>query len=365
MSGSFTEQGNIATLDKFTRAKIAIECGADLVLELPTIYATSSAENFAKGAVKILTSLGCVTHLAFGAEEQELSKLVTIATSQLEHANEILARKKEFLKDGITSAYAEYLATNEFLNENLTAILAEPNNLLGVEYIKALLACNSEIKPVLVHRLKTSHKDNKIEKNSVLASSTAIREALLNNENTIEQNLEKIRISIPENTYIELAKQTFKTNEYIWENLKYQILKLGKSGLKDIQDVSEGLENRLYDSISSSSNYTEYIFKVKSKRYTLSRIKRICIYILLGITKEKYAALTTTNYARVLKIKESSLKLLSLIADNAQNIYLPKITDEILKEQKDCIKTSLELDILANHIVHNINTDYTNNIIVK
>lgn len=357
MSGSFTEQGNIATLDKFTRAKIAVECGADLVLELPTVYATSSAENFAKGAVNILNSLGCVTHIAFGAEEEDISKLEKIANVKVNYANEIVEKKKEYLKDGIPYASAEYLAITDFVNEDLKNVLEEPNNLLGVEYIKALLSSKSQIVPVLVHRLQTNHRDDKIAENSLLASSTAIREA-------INQDKFNIASSVPENTLLALKNSGYKLNKDIWELLRFSILKLGKQGLKNIQDVSEGLENKLYDELLNSSSYGEYIFNVKSKRYTLSRIKRICIYILLGITKEKYAKLCNVNYARVLKVKEGS-SLLSLISKNATNPYISKITDEILNELSEDVQESIYLDILANNISHNMNEDYTNSIVVK
>ncbi len=357
MSGSFTEQGNIATLDKFTRAKIAVECGADLVLELPTVYATSSAENFARGAVNILNSLGCVTHIAFGTETQDIENIIKIASAKVKYEKEILEKKKQYLKDGITYANAEYLATMDFVDFDLKNVLEESNNLLGVEYIKALISSRSQIKPVLVHRDKSSHKDNKISKTSNYASSTAIREAL-------DNTLKEISSSVPENTFLALEKNGYKLNKNIWELLKFSILKLGKDGLKNIQDVSEGLENKLYDELLSSSSYNEYILNVKSKRYTLSRIKRICTYILLGITKEKYINLCNVNYARILKVKESSSNLLSLIS-NSKVTYIPKVTDEIIGTLKNNEKESIYLDILANNIAHNMNEDYTNSIVVK
>ena len=357
MSGSFTEQGNIATLDKFTRAKIAIESGADLVLELPTVYAVSSAENFAKGAVNILNSLGCITHIAFGAETENIEALEKIAKVKVEHEKEILKKKKEYLKEGITAASAEHLAITDFVPFDSKNILEEPNNLLGVEYIRALISSKSQIKPVLVHRDKSNHKDNKISKTSSYASSTAIREAL-------DNTLEEISSSVPQNTYSALEKNGYKLNKNIWELLKFSILKLGKDGLKNIQDVSEGLENKLYDELLSSSSYNEYILNVKSKRYTLSRIKRICIYILLGITKEKYTRLCNVNYARVLKVKTDSSNLLSLIS-SGNTTYIPKVTDEILDTLSNEEKESIYLDILANNIAHNMNEDFTNSIVVK
>ena len=360
MSGSFTEQGNVAVLDKFTRAKIAIENGADLVIELPTIYATSSAEDFAKGAVNILNDLGCITHLAFGAEADDLDALKVIAKTCIDNEKQIISTTKEYLKQGITSAKARDNALKDFLSSKCYEMINKPNNILGIEYLKVLYALKSQIKPVLVERLNSSHNELKILNNSKYTSSTAIRQTLSNSLVTLEDKLQKISSFIPQNILTELSKNTFKTNEKVWEILRYEILKLGKEGLKNIAEVTEGLENRLYDTTLISNSYFEYISNVKSKRFTLSRIKRICTYIILGITKDLKDTLKDVNYCRALKVKKTSLELLSLISNNATNTIITKLSDNI---QDKNITKSIELDILANNISHNISEDYTNNII--
>lgn len=364
MSGSFTEQGNVATLDKFTRAKLAIENGADLVIELPTIYSTASAEIFAKGAVDILNSLGCITHIAFGAETNDLDALKHIATTCVEKQDEILLKTKEYFKSGITAASARDHALKDILDDYLYNMISLPNNILGIEYLKALLALNSQIKPILINRQAASHQEQKINNTAIYASSTAIREVLMDNTLSLEESLNKIKNVVPKNTLNALKSSNYITNESFWNILKYEILKLGIIGLKNISDVNEGLENKLYKSASCSSTYSEYIFNVKSKRYTLSRIKRICAYILLGITKDCKNSLENVAYCRILKVKNTSLNLLSLISNTSSIPVISKLTDKTLTNYPDKISKSLYLDILSNNIVGNVSEDYTNNIIV-
>ena len=167
MSGSFTEQGNVSVIDKFEKARIAIENGADMVIELPTIHAISSAENFAYGAVNILNSLGIITHLAFGAESENILELEKVAKIYLEHKNEIITKIKEYAKQGTNSAQAYSEILNNILDEN-TEDICLPNNILGIEYLKALIELKSQIKPVLVHRLESNHSDSTISKKAYL-----------------------------------------------------------------------------------------------------------------------------------------------------------------------------------------------------
>lgn len=362
MSGSFTEQGNIACINKFDRASIAIQNGADLVIELPTVYAISSAENFAFGAVNILNSLGVVTHLAFGAESENICELKSIANAYLNNKEQIIQNIKIYTKKGINSGEAYSKAINELLDE-IPQGAALPNNILGIEYLKSLTALESQIKPVLVHRISAGHSEQKVSELCKYASSTSIRNALSTSNLTVSEKLAKIQHVVPENTFNYLTKNSFNTNSILWDILKYEIIKLNKVGLKQIHEITEGLENKLYKQALMCNNYEDYIFSVKSKRYTLSKIKRICIYILLGITKEKYSKLKDVNYARILKVKKNSSELLSKICKSANNTVVKKVTNNILSDLPDNIKESIELDILAHNIFNSSNMDYTNKII--
>lgn len=359
MSGSFTQQGNVACIDKFERAKCAIENGADIVVELPVIYAVSSAEDFATGAVTILNEMNIITHLAFGAETNNLNLLINIAKTYVNFEDEILFKIKQIQNAGINHAKACNLVLKDYLNEDEIIEIQKPNNILAIEYLKALIRSKSQIKPILVKREVSSHNSLEMSLNSKYASSTAIRNILSSKEFCFEEKLNILKEFVPQNTLNLLTK--FNTNHSLFDVLKYEILKLNKDGLKCILDVNEGLENKLYNEISNSNSYEEFIFNVKSKRYTLSRIKRICIYIILGITKEKKQTLKHVKYARILKIKKSKTNILSMLNKTSKIPVITKVIDNL---SDDVLKESLALDILANNLIGNINKDYTNNIIV-
>lgn len=363
MSGSFTEQGNPAVIDKFKRAEIAVQNGADLVIELPTPYATSSAENFALGAVKILHDMNIVTHIAFGAEEENLENLQKIANVYLEHKEQILSDIKEEMKKGINSALAYSNVLKQYI-PNCNTDISKPNNILAIEYLKALITLKSQIKPILVHRRLSFHGDREIENTGEFASSTSIRNVLYDNKKTIEEILNIIKPVVPENTSNALIHFNPNSLNELWLNLKYEITKLGKNGLKEIYEITEGLENKIYTSALNANNYDEFLFNVKSKRYTLSRIKRICIYILLGITKNKFETLSVASYARVLKVTNNKDELLSSLTKKSNIPVITKITDELLDTFPNDIQESLKLDILATNIANptNPNLDYTNRI---
>lgn len=362
MSGSFTEQGNISCINKFDRASVAIENGADMVIELPTVYATSSAENFAFGAVNILNSLGIVTHLAFGAETEDIDMLKNVATTYLDNKYEIIQNIKKYTKQGINSGDAYTKSLSQFLKD-VTNDLTLPNNILAIEYLKALKTLGSQIEPVLVRRQSSNHLDNKISYSSEYASSTSIRTVLANNNLSISEKLKKIHNVVPQNTLNLLSNSEFKLNENMWSILKYEITKLNSSGLKDIYEVAEGLENKLYKQALTCNSYNEFIFSIKSKRYTLSKIKRICVYIILGITKEKMCNLKNVNYARILKVKETSSNLLAELSAKSHNTVISKITDAILNSLDEKICESVKLDILAHNLFSEGNLDYINKII--
>ena len=362
MSGSFTEQGNISVMDKFTKAEIAIQNGADMVIELPTIFATSSAENFAYGAINILDKIGIITHLCFGAESDNIIELQDIAKIKLNNKNEIIQSVKDKSKQGmsLSQAYAQTLI--DFIDKDIESFTL-PNNILGIEYLKALFALNSQIKPVLIQRKEVSHSDKEISNKSKYASSTSIRNVLSNISLSEDQKLEYIFSSVPQNTYDYLKNNTYNLNEKLWQPLKYEIIKLGVNGIKQIQEVNEGLENNIYKQALVSNSYEQFIFNVKSKRYTLSKIKRICVYILLGITKEKYTKLKDVAYARILKVKAKSSILLSKTSTSSKIPVITKITDDILKTLDENVYESILLDIFANNIFNKPNMDFTNKII--
>ena len=355
MSGSFTQQGNIAMFSKFDRANTAIQCGADLVLELPTVYATSSAENFAYGAIKILHDLKVVTHIAFGSECGNITVLQSIATKIKQNKDKLIASHKTFSGDSHAAAEAEALRT--ILTDKEYEEYSKPNNILGIEYLKALIKLNSPITPVTIHRTHSMHNDTLPSDN--FCSSTYIRENL--------DNIQNLKKYVPAQTYSLLGNTKFATNSDIWEMLKYKIISSSSNDLAEIYSIKEGLQNRIKKYINSSSNLEDFLANLKCKKYIYSRLKRTLIHILLDIDSYLYDTICDVEYARILKVKKESKKILSLISNS--DIYtISKINKNILIDLPEPVQHSLRLDItaaeIANTYYNSSVNDYTHSIIM-
>lgn len=349
MSGNFTQAGNIAIKDKYTRANIAIENGFDIVIELPTIYATSSAEYFSKGAIEILNSLP-IKYICFGSETGDTNALNLIAEKLVRNNDLIWENITETLKSGISFAKAREYSLNKILSKDEIEISTKSNNILAIEYLKNLIKLNSNIKPIAIKR----------DENVI--SATNIRDAIKENSNIKE--IEKNILSSDNILHEPIL------NNSMFNAIKYAILSLTKEQLKDIAQVTEGLENKIYDELNSFLSYEEFIQNIKSKRYQLSKIKRILNNILLNITKDEFIKLQNSNkyYAHVIAINQNRKKeILSFITKNSSIPIITSINEKVLKDLDELSLKSLKLDIKASNIYSifsndTINKDYTNKI---
>lgn len=350
ISGNFTQLGNISIIDKFKRAKIAIENGADAIIELPTIYATASSQYFAFGAVNILNSLNCIDYLCFGSETANIDELSSIANKIITNEKEIWKIIEEELKEGISFASARQNAISSFLTAQELTVSSLSNNILAIEYIKSLIKLKSNITPIAIKRKEQEN----------ITSATSIRQMLYEDNNYVYNYLPYKKI------YFDKAM----FNDNFYKIVQYNIVSKGKEYIKNINEVTEGLENKIYNAINISNNYDEFIHNIKSKRYQLSKIKRILIYILLDISKEDFLQLnnSTNAYIHILTIN-SNIKnsLLSLINKKSKCKIFTSINDKILNSQSEIVKKSLALDIKASNIYsvlsgNIINKDYTNKI---
>lgn len=361
MSGNFTQQGNIAVIDKFKRAEIATNYGVDLVIELPTIYAVSSAETFAKGAIDILDKLNIVDYLAFGTEATSLSILQSIASKILDNENLLSEKIKENLKSGITYALARDKALKEILTTSEYAEISSPNNILAIEYLKELLKIKSNIVPVAIKRANANHNDTSIYTNSFFASATSLRNHLENMENSVLD----IENYVPNLTYQALLDSKLLFNNDMYTLIRYIITIADNKKLSSIYEISEGLENKIKESATTSLSYFELLNNVKSKRYTLSRIKRIFTHILLELTSDLFCELNGVNYARVLKVTDKSL--LSKLSRKSTIPVISNINEKVLKSLDAKTYESLMLDFKADNIYSiiandSLNKDRTNKI---
>ena len=271
MSGDFVQRGEPSFINKFEKAKIALSQGIDIVIELPTFYSTQSAEIFAKGSVNILNKFSC-SHIVFGSESNDLDKLKKIATISMTKEFELSLR--EFLVEGLSypTAFSKAL-----FDEKLSS-----NDILALEYLKAIKSTNSKIEPYSIQREKTGYYDD--EKDN-FSSATYIRKILLGNEKK-ENKLNKIKNLVPEFSYKILEENfgVFSCLSNFYDLIKYNIIK-NHSELKNIQDLEIGLDNRLYRHSLENFNFDEFFNNVLTKRITISRLQRILLHSLFGLTK--------------------------------------------------------------------------------
>ena len=304
MSGNFVQRGEPAVSEKHYRARQALLNGVDLVVELPLPFAVSSAEKFALGAVTILDSLGTVDSLCFGSECGDIEILKRIAEVNYE------GRINEYLTEGITYAKAfEKLVENE-LGSDYSCVLKEPNNILAIEYIKAVYRLKSEIMPLTVKRCGASHDSDSPEGHFCSASF-------------IRDNIESDIISsyMPDSSY-EIIRRGIDDgfSPVSLENNERQVLsflrRCDKEYFASLPDVSEGIENRLYSAVREACSLEELYSLVKTKRYTMARVRRLVLNAFLGVTSDYTEALPP--YIRVLGFNEKGREILRKVKDKAK-----------------------------------------------
>ena len=339
MSESFVQRGECACVSPYARTKMALECGADLVLSLPVPYATASAERFALGGLSVLGGLGCVDALGFGTEcgNAELLKKCAdvLVSSELSDAIE------KYLNEGVSFPVARQKAVEEISGKEISEIISSPNNILGVEYIKAInkLGLNMDVNPIT--RKGVEH-DSKVA-NDNICSASALRE-MLENKRGFNKFLPK------EASNILISEINNKKAPADYNRLETAVIcKLRSMSIEDFKalpDVSEGLEYRLFDAVKTSVYLEEILEKVKTKRYTLSRIRRIILCAILGIKKED--VLAPVPFVRVLGFNENGAKILKKAKETAT---LPIITksSEINALGKDA-KRVFELECFARDV---------------
>ena len=322
ISGNFVQRGNVALIDKWSRAKMAILNGVDLVLELPCIYSISSAENFASGAIKILNSLKIVDAISFGSELNDMSVLKEFATILTEEPDEYKSLLAHELSKGISFPKARENALLMYLNDirKYANVLSSPNNILAIEYLKALMLSNSNIEPVTIKRKGPGYNSNMVVDN--LASGTAIRRFI---ENRNFYSLDKV---LPQVSY-DILSDAIKKGHYVngLERFEKEIIftlrRMTIAEIADLPDVSEGLENSLKNAANSCNNLAEFRKLVKSKRYTQTRIDRILLYALLGFTKDDMEDSKKVDpYIRVLGFNSKGEELLSEICKENKKLQV-------------------------------------------
>ena len=379
MSGNFVQRGTPALIDKYSRAEMALRNGVDLVFELPVCYATGSAEYFAHGAVSLLDKLGIVDSLCFGSECGDIHLLEEAAGFLLHTPASFDSRLQELIREGLTYPAARLKALQHSLKDYagsdgqvLAQILTEPNNILGIEYIKALRNLNSRMLPVTLHRISTHYHSSDLADNSrnsnqtisssfkdqTISSATAIRKAIHSKQENTAGYFEDIRHSVPIDVYEALAKQYGKTYPITEEDfskiIKYKLLSEAASSLASYMDISSDLADRLKNITDYNLSVAELTQNIKTKNVTLTRINRALIHLLLNIRNESIEAYNQNGYcgyARILGMKKESSHLLRTIEKSGRIPILTKVSKA--EKQLDSLgMCMLSEDIFATHLYY-------------
>lgn len=325
MSGSFTERGDICVADKYTRAKWAIEAGADVVIELPTVYTLSNAQFFAEGALKTLSMLGEFT-LCFGTETEELNDLSMVAEFMASESNDMSRMLKNFLSEGYSVAKSRSLALN-LIRPDIANMLQMPNNILAVEYIKAGAKYGDKVDYHNIPRIPDNDR--------TIASSTKIRNRLYSGQNfekLVPEFVKKEDMVVDPTTYGTISTYALKSKT--------------PDELAEITNIHEGMENRI--SKSDFNSFEEFL-GLTTKRYTRSTIKRIAACTAVGVTKSLVQlAKDEKPYTTILAIRDSKRKKILPILSSADGYFYYKPSD---CEKDSPVRPLIDLDEKAAKVL--------------
>lgn len=341
MSGQFLQRGEPAFADKWTRSEMALKNGVDLVIELPYVYATAQASDFAKGAIHLLDAIGC-SSFCFGSEEGSIEPFLNSISLLSAERTEYDRMIHEAVQTGISypkalnEAYRALTGTQEGFVD-----LSLPNNILGYHYIEAAKNSGFPIEPLTIQRIAANYHDP-VNKNLTIASATGIRKAFFE-----EGSLEELSRFLPApsiDSLVSFQSQygAFGSWELFYPLLRYTILRERPENLKRFAEVTEGIENLIYESAKKENSFEEFIGRIKSKRFTRTRVQRMLIHIYTGFTWEQLRSFEKPGYLRLLGMSETGRRYL-----NAQkkNIGLP-----LISRAADLFDRMGKLDIHASYL---------------
>ena len=352
MSGNFTQRGQAALMDKYSRAKQALENGADLVLELPVFFSTGSANFFACGALSLLEKTGVVDYLSFGSEEGCLEKPRQIASFLQKEPDTYRKDLQTGLKQGLSFPKARALALEKNIPGVDAAFLTHPNNILGIEYCNALLSLNSSIKPITIKRLHGNYHDAALSAEGY-SSATAIR------QNLKDKDLSLLKNHLPFSVYEMLRAEygftmPVKMNDF--SGLLHYRLLMAKEDFSLYADVHKELADRICNQLYSFKDYASFCDSLKTKELTHSRISRSLLHILLDMKEEalqRYKAEGYSRYGRILGFRRAASPLLHQIKVHSCIPLISKLADSASLLDSLAI-TMLETDIRAAHIYESV-----------
>lgn len=381
MSGDYVQRGEPAVYDKYTRTAMALNCGADLVLEIPVCFAAGSAEDFAAGSVSLLEKLGVTDFLCFGSELGKLDPLKEAADVLYQEPESYRTALKAFLKQGLSypAARSEALARELKDSPDISLLLSAPNNILAVEYLKALKRQESSIEPVTIRRSGRGYGDSALPCDpEIFASATALRQAI--REHFGEKDCDFFHGQTPAAAIQALAGENARIAPVFPDDLSpllhYRLLELIKDNipLSLYSDVSPELASRMERTALDFCTFSERIAQLKTRQYTYTRISRALLHVILGITADQMQMRRENgyaSYARILGFKKSATPLLSQIK-RAAAVPLVTKTADAAGFLSPAALIMLSEDMYASHVYQSllslknrkIKNEYTKSVIV-
>jgi len=371
MSGNFVQRGEPALIDKFMRTRMALKNGIDLIIELPIVYSLASAEFFAFGAVSILNRLGIVDYISFGSEIGNAEVLYEIASVLAKEDTKYKKLFKYHISKGEkfptarSNSLKEYFENGDLFNKynnNLDKILNSSNNILGIEYCKALIKLKSNINVITIKRQGGAYNESKL--NNIFSSATSIRKYIKSNS-----KIDVLKNHIPNESYniineLILSNYSFTYPDDMLKHLKYKAFTDYNRTIKKIPDVSEGLDNKIIDVLQNNNSYETIVKNIKSKRYTYTRISRILCQYFIGFEQFDIDNMRKmeTPYARILGFNNKGKYILNKIKKNkdiALITNIPKYHNDFLDLD---IQSTKAYSLLNTNIKYNC--DYINKPII-
>ena len=363
MSGNFVQRGAPAVMPKHLRAESALRSGASLIIEIPVCFATGSADFFAQGSISLLNQLGCVDSICFGSECGDIHILKEIAQILTDEPAEYQTALRQALKRGASFPAARQTALSIY-SDKYSEILASPNNILGIEYLKALAKMHSKMEPFTIQRIGAGYHD--LDTDGQFSSATAIRsemsqitEAKAPIEDT---GLTRIQSKVPSSCY-ELMKRTYQSRYPVSSNdfsllLKAKLLTETTDSLSHYLDMSPELANRILRLRNDFFSFEQFCDLLKTKELTRSRISRSLIHVLLGITNDWAVTMKDpVPYARILGFRKNHADFLGLLK---QTSVIPLITSPAKATLEDTAQQMLSLDLYASDLYESVITDLYN-----
>lgn len=364
MSGDFVQRGEPACIDKYARVEAALQNGADAVFELPHYYALGNAEHFAMGAVAMLDKLGITDAICFGSECGDVKPLHEIAEVLSEEPLSYQTVLKAGLKKGMTYPAASAAALiAHFNDEAINDTISQPNNILGIYYMKALLTRGSSIKPYTLLRHGNHYHDNQLNDDDISNANVSERTQILSSALSIRNSLDAsgnaladLSAHMPDSAYSILQQKygiSFPiVSDDFTEILGYRLLNEREHGFADYIDVSDNLSDRIVNEFSRYTSLSDFCNLLKTKDFTYARVNRALMHIMLGMHNDTLAEYIRNDYiayARLLGFKNDSSKLLTAIKEHASVPLISKLADakNTLSQKAYAM---LQEDVYASHV---------------